>query len=97
MPPARRHRPSPPAQVFREIKFFGDAEIATLKRELEAHKAQLQAMKAARAERAAHEERLALAEMRKAVEHLQAMEGLLQSQDKAVRACVRACACGGVV
>jgi len=44
--------------VFREIKFFGDSEIATLKKELEAHKLQLEQLKSARAERARREEAL---------------------------------------
>lgn len=35
-------------QVFREVKFFGDAEIATLRKELAAHKVQLEQLKAAR-------------------------------------------------
>lgn len=46
------------AQVFREVKFFGDAEIATLKKELEAHKLQLEQLKAQRAEMARREEQL---------------------------------------
>lgn len=46
------------SQVFREIKFFGDSEIATLKKELEAHKLQLEQLKSARAERARREEAL---------------------------------------
>lgn len=41
----------PPAvrQIFREVKFFGDAEISTLKKELEAHKLQLEQLKQASA------------------------------------------------
>lgn len=35
-------------QIFREVKFFGDAEISTLKKELEAHKLQLEQLKQAR-------------------------------------------------
>lgn len=69
-------------EVFREVKFFGDAEIATLKKELEAHKLQLEQLKAQRAEMARREEQLALLEMRKAVEHLQQLEGLLAEQDQ---------------
>lgn len=38
----------PPRQVFREVKVFGDAEIATLRKELGAHKLQLEQLKAAR-------------------------------------------------
>lgn len=50
-------RPSA-TQVFREVKFFGDAEITTLKKELEAHKLQLEQLKAQRAEMARREEQL---------------------------------------
>lgn len=44
LPTARTTRP----QVFREVKFFGDAEIATLKKELESHKVQLEQLKQVR-------------------------------------------------
>ena len=71
-------------QVFREVKSFGDAEISTLKKELESHKVQLQQLKAQRQERQRREEALALLEMRKAVEHLQKMESLLAEQDQQV-------------
>ena len=50
--------------MFREVKFFGDAEISTLKKELESHKVQLQQLKAQRQERQRREEALALLEMR---------------------------------
>ncbi|KAL4447536.1 hypothetical protein ABPG75_004755 [Micractinium tetrahymenae] len=73
-------------EVFREVKFFGDAEISTLKKELEAHKLQLEQLRAQRAEMARREEQLALLEMRKAVEHLQHMEGLLAEQDQRLEA-----------
>ena len=42
-PPAALH------QIFREVKFFGDAEVSALKKELEAHKLQLEQLKQARA------------------------------------------------
>lgn len=45
-------------QVFREVKFFGDSEIAALRSDLQNHKQQLEALKAARAERARREEQL---------------------------------------
>lgn len=52
-PPAQLPTPvCPPGaccQIFREVKFFGDAEISTLKKELEAHKLQLEQLKQARA------------------------------------------------
>lgn len=38
-------RPHTNLQVFREVKFFGDAEISTLKKDLEAHKLQLEQLK----------------------------------------------------
>jgi hypothetical protein len=82
--PASPRRPPTTPQVFREVKFFGDAEISTLKKELESHKVQLQQLKAQRQERQRREEALALLEMRKAVEHLQKMESLLAEQDQQV-------------
>ncbi len=42
-----------PNQVFREVKFFGDAEIATLRENLTQHKVQLEQLKAVRQVRSA--------------------------------------------
>lgn len=75
-------------EVFREVKFFGDAEIATLKKNLESHKLQLEQLKARRAEQARREEQLALLEMRKAVEQLQHMQAVLEEQDQRMEAVV---------
>ncbi|PRW60246.1 hypothetical protein C2E21_0815 [Chlorella sorokiniana] len=68
-------------EIFREVKFFGDAEISTLKKELEAHKLQLEQLKQARQERTRREEALALMEMRSAVEGLQRIQGVLAERD----------------
>lgn len=37
--------PTRQCQIFREVKFFGDAEIQTLRKELESHKLQLEQLK----------------------------------------------------
>jgi exonuclease III len=72
------------SQVLREVKVFGDAELATLRRDIQQHKAQLEQLKATRLEQQQREEALALHEMRKAVELLQKMDGALADADERV-------------
>ncbi|KAL4856808.1 hypothetical protein ACK3TF_002865 [Chlorella vulgaris] len=73
-------------EVLREVKVFGDAELATLRRDIQQHKAQLEQLKATRLEQQQREEALALHEMRKAVELLQKMDGALADADERLEA-----------
>jgi hypothetical protein len=58
--------------------------VSTLRKQLEQQKAQLEQLKAARAERLRQEEELALRELRRAVQTLQAVDHSRQEREQAV-------------